>query len=537
VQSSEVNRMRRVWSLVAVVLVVGLLVPEVKAGTGAVVAVFDIEDTREGKAKLSAKKLRSLTDYLANKLGVGGKFEIVPRASVRKAIAAKKKESHKECYDESCQIEIGKEIAAQKSLATKIDQMGGECIVTATLYDLRKGATENSASYRGPCGHSELLTAIEQIAFKLRGEKPSRASKKGIRFDTTALPEVPTLSMPSDADGASAGVDFGNVDVDSMELLDAAIQADKDKNLPIKEKISRWQAVKKKAPKYRKQATAKIVAWKQYQRKKLEIEKIQKKRVAKMMKDWKKLSRLLKLRMVSDEDKNAWRKAFYESYGEEVETNPFVKKSEIITFFKEGASVMAGLTWLKSIPAGIEFTKSEVTVAQYRACVEAGKCSKPKTKAEKKSCNWGHSDRDKHPINCVDWKQAKTFCEWTGGRLPTEQNWGAEASNGGKREYPWGDEKSSCDRAAIHIGKSGCGRGSTWPVCSKERGDSVSGLCNMGGNVAEWTSSRHGSRKDSFVARGGSYRTASFTKLALHRYYYSQLRDFIGFRCARSASK
>ncbi len=63
----------------------------------------------------------------------------------------------------------------------------------------------------------------------------------------------------------------------------------------------------------------------------------------------------------------------------------------------------AGIVWIHSAPAGIEFTKSEITVAQYRACVEAGKCTAPKSKSDNKYCNWGYADRDNHPVNCVDW--------------------------------------------------------------------------------------------------------------------------------------
>ena len=34
-------------------------------------------------------------------------------------------------------------------------------------------------------------------------------------------------------------------------------------------------------------------------------------------------------------------------------------------------------------------------------------------------------------------------------------------------------------------GGNGCGRG-TWPVCSKEKGNTQQGLCDMGGSVWEW---------------------------------------------------
>ncbi|MEE2645193.1 MAG: SUMF1/EgtB/PvdO family nonheme iron enzyme, partial [Myxococcota bacterium] len=41
-------------------------------------------------------------------------------------------------------------------------------------------------------------------------------------------------------------------------------------------------------------------------------------------------------------------------------------------------------------------SRTEITVAQYRHCVEANACSVPRTN---QGCNWGRPDRDDHPIN------------------------------------------------------------------------------------------------------------------------------------------
>jgi formylglycine-generating enzyme required for sulfatase activity len=50
----------------------------------------------------------------------------------------------------------------------------------------------------------------------------------------------------------------------------------------------------------------------------------------------------------------------------------------------------------------------EVTVAEYRKCVEAGACTMPKTASfySGMHSNWGKPDRENHPINGVDWKSA-----------------------------------------------------------------------------------------------------------------------------------
>ena len=131
--------------------------------------------------------------------------------------------------------------------------------------------------------------------------------------------------------------------------------------------------------------------------------------------------------------------------------------------------------------------KSEVTVAQYQACVDAGVCSAP---GSGESCNWGKSGRELHPINCVDWYQARIFSYWVGGDLPTETEWEyAARSRGQYITYPWGDETPSCEYAVMKINEKqkGCDQNSTWDVCSKPKGKSKQGVCDFVGNVWEWT--------------------------------------------------
>ena len=136
----------------------------------------------------------------------------------------------------------------------------------------------------------------------------------------------------------------------------------------------------------------------------------------------------------------------------------------------------------------------EVTVAEYRACVASGACSEPLSNQLNQYCNYGHADRDDHPVNCLDWDQAVAYCEAHDGRLPSEPEWEKAARAGTASRYPWG-QQVSCEQAildpvspaASNREPDGCYHDSTWPVGS--RAANALGLFDMSGNAGEWTAS------------------------------------------------
>ena len=139
-----------------------------------------------------------------------------------------------------------------------------------------------------------------------------------------------------------------------------------------------------------------------------------------------------------------------------------------------------------------EIDSTEVTVGQYLDCVEDGSfCSEPSTGS---LCNWGESDREDHPVNCITWYDAKAYCEWAGKRLCSESEWEKAARGTDGRIYPWGNETPDCTRIVM----GGC-PGDTQPVGSKPAG--VHGLYDMSGNVFEcveddWHSTYNGAPSD-----------------------------------------
>lgn len=133
-----------------------------------VVAVFDLQDMRVGEEKLPPGKLAGLTDFLRTLLAEGRGFKVVAGTDLRRAMLDTKKASYEECYDEACQIEIGKAVSASKLVTTKVIGIGSKCIITSSLFDLRTETTDRAVHHKGSCSEEALLATLEKVAVKLK---------------------------------------------------------------------------------------------------------------------------------------------------------------------------------------------------------------------------------------------------------------------------------------------------------------------------------------------------------------------------------
>ena len=143
--------------------------------------------------------------------------------------------------------------------------------------------------------------------------------------------------------------------------------------------------------------------------------------------------------------------------------------------------------------------QTEVTNAQYRLCVEAGVCPAPST-CKKGEPTFNDPDKADHPVVCVNWEEAQSYCQWTGARLPTEAEWEYAFRGTAGLIYPWGNEFDGTD---LNYCDANCsqshaderfddGYSLTAPVGSYPQGVNWSGVLDMGGNVSEWVADWYG---------------------------------------------
>ena len=111
-----------------------------------------------------------MTEYLSAQVGQKLRYKVAPREQLRERLGATKKESYKQCYDRSCQIEMGKALAANKTVSTTLIRIGSKCVFNATVMDLKTEAADLSASATGECNEDALLKSVGEVVKVLAGE-------------------------------------------------------------------------------------------------------------------------------------------------------------------------------------------------------------------------------------------------------------------------------------------------------------------------------------------------------------------------------
>jgi hypothetical protein len=219
-----------------------------------------------------------------------------------------------------------------------------------------------------------------------------------------------------------------------------------------------------------------------------------------------------------------------------------------------------GMSFIDVGDEGFCLDTHEVTVHDYAECAEDHTCSEAPSSVDWPGigdeeheryddlCNQDRSNRRNHPVNCVTWDQAASYCSAQGKRLPEVHEWHLAAQGGDQnRTYPWGEDKPShqhvnacgkecetefADRETAYAKSDGFV--GTAPIGSYPVGTARWDLVDMAGNVWEWTGSP--GWEDTVIVGGSalSDQPEQLLSLTVDSEARSSRRFDVGFRCAMS---
>ena len=214
--------------------------------------------------------------------------------------------------------------------------------------------------------------------------------------------------------------------------------------------------------------------------------------------------------------------------------------------------------------------RTEVTNAQYAAFLDDA----PSASEQDAVCDWNPNfgpevsnecdpmpydpdARPNNPMTCVDWCDARAFCQWAGKELcgaidggenpssdfddPVKSAWYRGCSAGGTKALPYGDGYDGTACVGLDYGVVRAVNVASVAQCQ----GGYDGLWDMSGNVSEWEDSCDGSSGPSgrCVHRGGSWLTPGEAQLYCNSSLPSDTTpnpvltrrdshdEHIGFRC------
>ncbi len=202
------------------------------------------------------------------------------------------------------------------------------------------------------------------------------------------------------------------------------------------------------------------------------------------------------------------------------------------------------------VPVGpLSFDRTEVTVGQFRAFAES---TGLQTTAEREGggfefgAGWerrpgwtylspyGQPAAGNEPAVHISWAEARDYCAWAGGRLPTRAEWENAAYTEQRTAPSGGFVSGQVYEYPVGNSPEGMNNSRERHVAVATTKEGVNGLYDMGANVWEWLADRQGGEA---LTAGGSWwygpenSRAGRTQWKPAEFYAL----YVGFRCVYDA--
>lgn len=132
-----------------------------------IIAVMDVENRMGSEDPATTSLLQNVGEQLRVFIAERGLRTIDRSQQVRalqEQIGRMKSESYGSCYDDGCQLELGKALAASHILRTQVTRFGKSCVLNAELIDLTREVTISATSTKGTCEEEGFLAMSEEVA-------------------------------------------------------------------------------------------------------------------------------------------------------------------------------------------------------------------------------------------------------------------------------------------------------------------------------------------------------------------------------------
>jgi formylglycine-generating enzyme required for sulfatase activity len=359
-------------------------------------------------------------------------------------------------------------------------------------------------------------------------------------------------------------------DITVLELLQAALTADREETLPSIGKAQAWDRVAHFQSRYSGMAERRRDEWQKH----AAAQRAREDQVVALCPQYRadrsKLDRLLHLdrSVLGAREKDIYQKEFTSAYAAWPEL-PACQKLEqeaalraawpalhgandgMIRIHGGTFAMGSGIKEDEGMPvhsvtvADFEIDATEITVDQYSHCERAGSCSA--RHSEHGDDGWRCSTTRRRPemfadapANCMSFNQAAAYCHWAHKRLPTEEEWEYAARGPDSRRYPWGEWAKNDNNYPVfpftYCAIPGADNG--YQVGTLATNASPFGVRDMAGSVWEWTNGSFNAKERPL--RGGEFGwvgndASCMPYPAAYRFHHdpASADSNLGARCAR----